>query len=207
MSDFTVVLAPAAEQDVADAFLWYRQRNAHAADGFRTEVFDAMDRGRIDLLLHADDGNVPANFPRQAIFEEEFVCVVAKESPFVHKLTLNQYLDGLHVGVTIFGGSQTIPDQRLATSGLNRRCAFRVPYFAVAMRAVAGTNLIATVPKRIALCEAHNPDLKIVKAPKPMSKFTYLMVWHRRMDSDAAHIWLRNTVQEACKTISAPSIT
>jgi DNA-binding transcriptional LysR family regulator len=170
-------------------------------------VFDAMDRGRIDLLLHADDGNVPVNFPRQAIFEEEFVCVVAEESPYAHKLTLNQYLDGLHVGVTIFGGSQTIPDQRLAASGLKRRCAFRVPYFAVAMRAVARTNLIATVPKRLALYEAHNPGLKIIKAPKPMSKFTYLMAWHPRMDSDAAHIWLRSTVHEACRTISAIGIS
>ncbi len=164
-------------------------------------IFDAMDRGRIDLLLHADDGNVPLHFPRQAVFEEEFVCIVAKNSPYAHRLTLNQYLDGSHVGVTIFGGSQTIPDQRLAAGGLKRRCIFRVPYFAVAMRAVAGTDLIATVPKRIAAYEARNPELKIIKAPKPMSRFTYLMAWHPRMDSDAAHIWLRGAVQQVCRTI------
>lgn len=44
MSDFVVVLAPAAEQDISDAFLWYRERNVLAADGFRAEVFDAVER-------------------------------------------------------------------------------------------------------------------------------------------------------------------
>jgi len=158
-------------------------------------VFDAMDRGRIDLLFYADDGNVPAHLARQLLFEEEFVCVVSKDSPYALKLTLHQYLDGLHVGVNTLAGSQTVPDQTLAVSGLARNCPFRVPFFAEAIRTVAGTNLIATVPKRIAVHEAQNAELRIVKAPKPLGRFTYLMVWHPRMDSDAAHIWLRSAVK------------
>jgi DNA-binding transcriptional LysR family regulator len=66
----------------------------------------------------------------------------------------------------------------------------------MAMRNVAETNLIATVPKRLAMYEARNSELKIVKAPKPMNRFSYLLAWHPRMDSVAAHIWLRTTVKE-----------
>lgn len=44
MTDFTVVLAPGAESDIADAFLWYRERNRLVADAFRVEVFDTIDR-------------------------------------------------------------------------------------------------------------------------------------------------------------------
>ena len=159
------------------------------------EVFDAMDRGRIDLLFYANDGNIPAHLAREVIFEEEFVCIVAKDGPYGDKLTLNQYLEGLHVGVTTFGGSQTIPDQRLAAAGLKRRYAFRVPYFEVAIRRVTGTNLIATVPRRIAMLEAENVEWKVVKAPNPMGRFTYLMAWHSRMENDAAHVWLRGIVK------------
>jgi hypothetical protein len=65
----------------------------------------------------------------------------------------------------------------------------------MAMRNVAGTNLIATVPKRLAMHDARNRELKIVKAPKPMSCFPYLLAWHSRMDSVAAHTWLRTTVK------------
>jgi DNA-binding transcriptional LysR family regulator len=172
-----------------------------ALSPLRDEVFDAMDRGRIDLMLRGDDGLVPPRFPRQVIFEEKIVCVVSKDSHRGNKLTLRQYLDGLHVVVDTFGGTQSIPDQRLATSQRKRRVAFTVPFHIVAMNVVAGTSLIATMPKRMAMAYAHNPELKIMKAPKPLDAFSYLMVWHPRMNSDAAHIWLRHIIVKVAGTI------
>jgi DNA-binding transcriptional LysR family regulator len=172
-----------------------------ALSPLRDEVFDAIDRGRIDLMLRGDDGLVPPRFPRQVIFEEEIVCVVSKDSHRGNKLTLRQYLDGLHVGVDTFGGTQSIPDQRLATGQRKRRIAFIVPFHNVAIEMVAGTNLIATMPRRMAMDHAQNPELKIMSAPKPLDAFSYLMVWHPRMDSDAAHIWLRHVIVKVAGTI------
>jgi plasmid stabilization system protein ParE len=34
---------PEAEADIREAFLWYRERSPLAADGFRTEVIEAID--------------------------------------------------------------------------------------------------------------------------------------------------------------------
>jgi DNA-binding transcriptional LysR family regulator len=170
-------------------------------------VFDAMERGRLDLLLHADDGNVPSKFPRSVILEEEFVCVVARESSYSGRLTLKQYLGASHIGVTIFGGMQTVPEKRLAAAGVKRHCPIWVSCFSNAIHSVAGTRLIATVPKRIGLYEGHNQALKIIKAPKVISGFSYLMAWHPRMNTDAAHMWLRRTVQEVGQNISRPSNT
>ena len=48
---------------------------------------------------------------------------------------------------------------------------------------------------------AQNPELKIMKAPKPLDAFSYLMAWHPRMDSDAAHIWLRHIIVKVAGTI------
>jgi plasmid stabilization system protein ParE len=39
-----VVLAPEAERDIADAFLWYRERNQLVADTFRAQVFAIIER-------------------------------------------------------------------------------------------------------------------------------------------------------------------
>ena len=69
------------------------------------------------------------------------------------------------------------------------------------MNIVAGTILIATMPKRMAMAHAQNPELKIMKAPKPLDAFSYLMAWHPRMDSDAAHIWLRHIIVKVAGTI------
>jgi len=165
-------------------------------------TFEAIDKGRLDLLLNADDGTAPAHFAREIIFEVDFASVVAKESRFSRALTLKQYLAADHIGVGILGGIQTIPEKRLAAIGAARRCPIWVPYHTTAMRSLAGTNLVATVPRRMAELEASNPAIKILRAPPVLGRFSYLMSWHPRMNTDAAHTWLRSTIREAGRRIS-----
>jgi len=74
VSRYLVELAPAAEGDVGDAFLWYRARNALIADAFRAEVFDTIDRiAELPLAKSADEeGNrkrVLHRFPYSVIYE------------------------------------------------------------------------------------------------------------------------------------------
>jgi DNA-binding transcriptional LysR family regulator len=67
------------------------------------------------------------------------------------------------------------------------------------MHSLAGTNLVATVPRRMAELEAANPAIRFLKAPAVFGTFKYLMVWHPRMNADAAHAWLRSIIREAGK--------
>ena len=84
MTDFVVVLAPGAESDIAQAFAWYRERNALVADAFRVEVFTAIDRiAAAPLHRPADDeGNrkrVLHRFPYSVHYEvvEKTVTILA----------------------------------------------------------------------------------------------------------------------------------
>lgn len=43
MTLYSVSVLPEAESDIREAYLWYRERSPLAADGFRTEVFEAID--------------------------------------------------------------------------------------------------------------------------------------------------------------------
>ena len=43
MTRFTIVVLPDAEADMREAFLWYFEKSALAADAFGTEVGDAID--------------------------------------------------------------------------------------------------------------------------------------------------------------------
>jgi DNA-binding transcriptional LysR family regulator len=165
-------------------------------------TFDAMEKGRLDLLLNADDGHLPSQFASEIIFEDGFACVVAKESRFSRALTLKQYLAANHVGVGVLAGLLTIPEQRLAATGVQRHCPITVPYWGAALRCVAGTKLIATVPRRIAELEADNPALKMLRPPAIFRRFQYLMAWHPRTNTDAAHLWLRSTLRDAAKSLS-----
>lgn len=169
---------------------------------FGDQTFDAIDKGRLDLLLNADDGHLPPRFESESIFDDGFACVAASDSGHPRKLTLKQYLAATHVGVGILGGLQTIPDKRLAAIGAKRQCAIWVPYFSAAIRCLPGTPLLATVPSRMARFEARNLELRVLRPPDVLGRFRYLMAWHPRMNTDAAHLWLRTVLKEAARGLS-----
>jgi DNA-binding transcriptional LysR family regulator len=160
-------------------------------------TFEDMERGRLDLTLNADDGYTPSRFHREVIYEDEFVCVVAKSSRYIGRFTLRQYLDGTHVGMTVLTGQPMIHDQQLAALGQRRRSVLEVPYFGAAIRCVPGTDLIATVPRRFAEIQRHNRAIKFLPPPREIHGFKYLMIWHPRLHTDPAHVWLRGLIATA----------
>jgi len=87
-------------------------------------------------------------------------------------------------------------DDALAAQALARDIAVTVAGFAEALALVRGTDLIATVPER------HTGTLRdgLVTFALPMAPapFTVSLLWHPRMDGDAAHRWLRGCVKAAC---------
>jgi DNA-binding transcriptional LysR family regulator len=170
---------------------------------FGDPTFDAIEKGRIDLMLNADDGYLPPRFASETIFDDSFSCVAAKENEYPRVLTLKQYLAAQHVGVGIWGELQTLPDKRLAGIGEKRRCPIWVPYFTAAVRCVPGTNLVATVPSRIARFESNNQALRILRPPEVLGRFAYLMAWHPRMNTDAAHLWLRRVIRDTAKALAS----
>lgn len=202
---FRIAVSDNASQVVCPRFcrtvLPYAERVSCQFVALHGGTFEAMERGRLDLALNADDGHTPDRFHREAIYEDDFVCVVAKGSRYSRKFTLKQYLAGLHVGVGVLTGHQTIPEQRLAALGQKRTCAVEVPFFTAAIRCVAGTNLIATVPRRLAELERHDPAIKFIAPPAEMRGFRYLMIWHPRLHTDAAHVWLRSMIAATGKTL------
>jgi DNA-binding transcriptional LysR family regulator len=164
--------------------------------------YEALEKGRLDLVLDADHDTSTFHLSKEVIFEVDFVCVVSRKSKFERAITLKQYLAAEHVAVDIIGGVQTHPDKLLATLGEKRRCPLIVAQHTVAMRVAAVTDMIATVPRRMALLEAPKKVTKILEGPAALGSFKYVMIWHQRMQTDAAHIWLRSVIREAGKAIS-----
>jgi hypothetical protein len=42
---------------------------------------------------------------------------------------------------------------------------------------------------------------KILEGPAALGSFKYVMIWHQRMQTDAAHIWLRSIIREAVRHV------
>jgi len=161
--------------------------------------YEALEKGRLDLVLNADHDT---SLSKEVIFEVDSVCVVSRKSKFQRAISLKQYLAAEHVAVDIIGGVQTHPEKQLAAIGEKRRCPLVVAQHIVAMRVAAVTDMIATVPRRMALLEAPKKVTRILEGPAALGSFKYVMIWHQRMQTDAAHIWLRSIIREAGKAIS-----
>jgi DNA-binding transcriptional LysR family regulator len=38
--------------------------------------------------------------------------------------------------------------------------------------------------------------IRLIRPPKEVESFRYIMVWHKRQDLDARSVWLRQTMRE-----------
>jgi DNA-binding transcriptional LysR family regulator len=164
--------------------------------------YEALEKGRLDLVLNADHDTATLHVSKEIIFEVGFVCVVSRKSKFAKAITLKQYLAAEHVAVDIIGGVQTHPDKNLAAIGEKRRCPLVVAQHTVAMRVAAITDMIATVPRRMAVLESSDKAIRILEGPAALGSFKYVMIWNPRMQTDAAHLWLRSTIRELGKRLS-----
>jgi hypothetical protein len=52
---FSVEILPEAEAEIREAFLWYFDRSPIAAEAFRTETLEAIDRLAVDALMWPED--------------------------------------------------------------------------------------------------------------------------------------------------------
>ncbi len=155
---------------------------------------------RTELFIGGMVRDVPGLF-RQALFEEEMVCVVRHDHPDRERLhEVERYAALDHVLVSPRGSSRDgMVDRVLATLGLHRRIVLRVPTFLVAPVVVAQTDLVATVPRRVATALAHGGTLALVPPPLTLATFTVHQVWHERLHHDPGHRWLRQTVAEVMR--------
>src|SRR5260370_6190162 len=140
---------------------------------WRTRAYDDVVAGRIDLALSAEA--VPPTLESELIFNLDFVCLVGSAQPVrTRRFTLRQYLQLPHALVETLDGQQTMVDRPLAQLGVKRRVALRIPFFIPAIFAIARTDLILTVPRKLAKIAAM-AGLRTVEPPPEIQAFPYFM--------------------------------
>ena len=135
------------------------------------------------------------HFQSERLYREDWICAVARGSRFGERLSLKQYLAANHIVVATYAGVQTIPDKQLAAVGAKRDSCIRVPYFGVAVQSLPGTELVLTVTSGMSSVVRGHRELRLVKAPRELHPFHFLMAWHPRLNSDPPHVWLRQAMR------------
>ena len=154
-------------------------------------------RGEVDLMI-VPERYILEGHPSQLLFEEEHVCVVWDANPLVgDHLTLEQYMDMGHVSVG-FGRTRhmSIEDWFMNQYGFNRRIEVITNDFNTLPQLVVGTQRIATMHQRLARLYAAHLPLRILQPPVKIPVMREFMLWHRTMDRDPMHSWLRERISE-----------
>lgn len=184
------------------------QKVSAAAPGVTLDVrpigenspLEFLSTGALDIALGVFI-DVPQGFHRQPLLQERFRCVVRRGHPVLRKrpLTLERYAAMSHVLVAPRRTGPAAVDTALARHGLSRHIALYVSHFLVAPLVVAETDLIVTLPERVALLFAERLELALIDPPVPLSTFPLALMWHQRTHDSAPHRWLREQIVAASR--------
>ena len=176
------------------------ERVQKAAPGVRLEAVaadlvhipDALSTGALDMAV----GFLPALGPpitRRALFRDPYLCLMRADHP-AKRFTKKRFLEASHVLVTYRGGGHRVIEEALERAGAARRIALRVPHFTVVPMVLERTDLVLTLPARVARVYERQGNFKTVPPPVPISAAEVAVHWHERFEADPGNRWLREQI-------------
>ncbi len=149
-----------------------------------------LQSGQADLALGLIPG-LEAGFYQQALFDQDWVCLVNPKHPRVGaQLSLKTYGSEAHVGI-VSGTGATLLDKALRQAGLQRQVQLALPGFLGLSAILLNSDLVATLPRHIGQTLADAAGLRVLPCPLPVEGFTVKQHWHTRFHHDPANRWLR----------------
>ena len=132
------------------------------------------------------------------IFTDHYVCLVdPNNSGLVNGELSWEAFTSLPQAVHDFGQAHLTPaDRKLRELGFTRDAHVKASSFMPLPAIVAGTDLVAVVPKRLADRLGPATDTIGVEAPFGRVPIIETLYWHPAHNSDPAHVWMRNHIVE-----------
>lgn len=159
------------------------------------EAMTALEQHDVDFTISATETN-SAMLYQKKLLTDNFACLLsAKESK--QELTLEQFVAMKHCLITISGVGPGVVDKQLAEQGLHREIMVRVPNFLAASHLIKNSNLILTLPQRLAKLLSDDKTIVMIEAPLKLPDFSVYLYWHCRNHTNPMHQWIRKKISQA----------
>ncbi|MFS2214144.1 LysR family transcriptional regulator [Telluria sp. Tellsp104] len=153
-----------------------------------------MEAGRVDLAIGAFD-DAPAVLYQRRLFRQACVHLFRHGHPLAGETLTMERLAGVrHLVVTSMERPYDAINEALAQAGIDLAASFSVPHFAAVPYIVSTTDLVATVPQKLAERAAGPFRLEAAPSPLELPALQTNMFWHRRYNQDEGNRWLRTLV-------------
>jgi DNA-binding transcriptional LysR family regulator len=189
----------------------------------RLDVVRNMEGDRLDLLI-GWFGRLPDTLHRSSLYEEQEAMVVRAGHPLTKTgITKQRLFQFPHVVVEMTGTEEHEQDGFLDDEGVSRRvwierallefqdkdvslagrAAVCVPYFAAVIPMLKVTDMVATLPRRLALRLAESDSIVLLKLPYKPITVEVEMVWHGRVARDPGLRWIREVLTSSAAEFAA----
>ncbi|GAC1629482.1 MAG: LysR family transcriptional regulator [Nevskia sp.] len=152
---------------------------------------DEMEAGHVDLAL----GLLPqlkGGFFQRRLFRQRYVCLLREGHRLdKRRLSLKEFSAAEHVVVMSAGTGHGRIDELMERNGIARRVRLRVPHFVAIGHILASSDMIATVPERLAERLAGPFGLVQIALPFALPDIAINLFWHAKVHKDPANQWLR----------------
>lgn len=164
----------------------------------------SLERGEADLLI-IPRGFLSPDHPEEVLYTEEFVCVVWRGSALARgELTFDRYLAAGHVEMQPPGAiGDSFEAWFVKRYGVTRRVAVTSYSFASLPALVVGTELIATVHKRLAELLSAAWPIELRTPPLAITAMEQGIQWHKYRSQDPGLVWLRGLLKRAVVRMDA----
>ena len=157
---------------------------------------DEMSAGHVDLAI----GLLPqlkGGFYQRRLFKQRYVCMFRKAHRLdKRKISLQEFSAAEHVVVVSAGTGHGKVDELLERSGIERKVRLTVPHFVAIGHILHNTNMVATVPERLAQRMVEPFGLSYVSHPAALPEVAINVFWHAKHHKDPANQWLRGLLFE-----------
>ncbi len=157
---------------------------------------DELESGKVDMAI----GLLPqlkAGFFQRRLFKQRYVCLMRRGHRLDKKrITLAEYAGAEHLVVVSAGTGHGKVDELLQRSGIERTVRLTVPHYVSVGHILQGSELITTVPEKLADRLLEPFGLAKVSHPAKLPEVAINAFWHAKYHRAPANRWLRSVVFE-----------
>jgi DNA-binding transcriptional LysR family regulator len=157
---------------------------------------EELETGRVDLAVGPFE-NIPEALYQRLLFRQPYVSMFRKGHPLARgKVTLARFAKAEHLLVDATDSPYDRINQLLEQAGVGQSTRFRVPHFTAVPYIVSASELVVTVPQKLAERAARPFGLHWIVPPLELPDLQTNLFWHRRFNQDPGNQWLRALVVE-----------
>lgn len=154
-------------------------------------VRDELEAGKVDIAI----GLLPhlkAGFFQRRLFMQSYVCLMRRGHRLdKRKISLAEFSGAEHLVVVSAGTGHGKVDELLQRSGIERMVRLNVPHYVSVGHILQSSDLIATVPERLADRLLGPFGLVKVAHPAKLPDIAINVFWHAKYHRSPANRWLR----------------